>query len=133
MDAALRSRVAERASYRCEYCKLHRDHQPSVPLQIEHIVAKQHRKDDSPENLALACLRCNLHKGTNLTGIDPETGKVTLLFNPRVNAWSDHFVLSGGYVLGLTPVGRTTALLFRMNTPDRVELRLELQKAGLWD
>jgi len=54
MDAALRIRVAERAGHRCEYCKLHRAHQPSVPLHIEHIVAKQHRKDDSPENLALA-------------------------------------------------------------------------------
>jgi hypothetical protein len=94
------------------------------------------RKDDSPENLALACLRCNLHKGTNLTGMDPETGKVTILFNPRLDAWSDHFVLSAlsaGFIVGLTPIGRTTAALFRMNTPDRVELRLELQKAGLWD
>jgi hypothetical protein len=25
-------------------------------------------------NLAPACHRCNLHKGPNLTGIDPETG-----------------------------------------------------------
>jgi hypothetical protein len=65
--------------------------------------------------------------------MDPETGKITLLFNPRLDTWSDHFVLSRGFVLGLTPIGRTTAALFRMNTPDRVELRLALQKAGLWD
>lgn len=71
MDAALRSWVAERAGNRREYCHLHRDHQSSVPLHIEHIIARQHRGDDSSENLALACLRCNLHKGTNLTGMDP--------------------------------------------------------------
>lgn len=84
MDAALRRWVAERAEYRCEYCQLHRDHQPAVPLQIEHITARQHGGGDSPENLALSCLRCNLHKGTNLTGIDPETREITRLFHPRI-------------------------------------------------
>ena len=83
--------------------------------------------------IAITSLPCNLHKGTNLTGIDPETGIVTLLFNPRTDGWGDHFVFSEGFIVGLTPVGRTTSVLFRMNTPDRVELRLELQKAGLWD
>ena len=29
------------------------------------------------DNLALACIDCNLHKGPNLTGIDPETNQVT--------------------------------------------------------
>lgn len=104
-----------------------------MPLHIEHIIARQHRGDDSSENLALACLRCNLHKGTNLTGMDPETGKLTLLFNPPLDKWSDHFAMSKGIIVGSTSVGRTTATLFRMNTPDRIELRLELQKNGLWE
>jgi 5-methylcytosine-specific restriction endonuclease McrA len=34
------------------------------------------------ENLALACIDCNLQKGPNLSGIDPETRKVTELFIP---------------------------------------------------
>ena len=29
---------------------------------------------DEVDNLALACHRCNLHKGPNLSGIDPLTG-----------------------------------------------------------
>jgi len=35
--------------------------------------------------------------------------------------------------LGLTAIGRTTAALLQMNTPDRVELRLDLLTAGLWE
>jgi hypothetical protein len=133
MDAALRRWVAERAGHRCEYCHLHRDHQPSVSLHIEHIIARRHGGDDSPENLAVACLRCNLHKGTNLTGVDPATGELTPLFHPRLHRWTEHFKFHKGHVVGLTRTGWTTASLFQMDTPDRVDLRLELQEAGLWE
>jgi hypothetical protein len=132
MDAATCRLVTERAEGRCEYCHLHRDHQAAVPLQIEHIIARQHRGDDSPENLALACLRCNLHKGTNLVGRDPETGAVTPLFHPRQHVWSEHFKLRDGQIVALTAIGLTTAALLQMNTPDRIDLRLDLVAAGLW-
>jgi hypothetical protein len=133
MDAALRREVVERAGSRCEYCRLKQDHQPAVSLQIEHVIARQHGGDDSFGNLALACLRCNLHKGTNLSGIDPQSGAVTRLFNPRLDSWTEHFKFAYGRVIGLTPSGRTTVNLFHMNSPERVDLRLELQNAGLWD
>ena len=132
MDAARRNFVRERAGDRCEYCHLHQDHQSAVSLQLEHIVANQHRKDDSPENLALACLRCNLHKGTNLVGLDPQTGSVTPLFHPRQHVWCEHFEIRDGRIVGSTAIGRTTATLLQMNTPDRIELRLALAAAGLW-
>jgi len=35
----------------------------------------QHGGFDDLDNLALACIDCNLHKGPNLTVIDPETNK----------------------------------------------------------
>jgi hypothetical protein len=133
MDVSLRRFVHERAGHRCEYCHLHQDHQTVIPLQVEHITARQHRGDDSPENLALACLRCNLHKGTNLVGRDTLTGEVTLLFNPRQHVWLEHFVLKDGEILGLTAIGRTTAALLQMNTPDRFELRRDLIAAGFWE
>jgi hypothetical protein len=132
MDAARRRFVNERAGHRCEYCRLHRDHQAAVALQIEHIIARQHKGDDSLENLALACLRCNLHKGTNLVGRDPESGAVTRLFHPRQPYWPVHIELCGGHLIGRTAIGRTTAALFQMNTPDRIELRQDLIVAGLW-
>jgi hypothetical protein len=42
-------------------------------------------------NLALTCGGCNLRKGINLAGIDPETGDVTALFDPRKDIWADYF------------------------------------------
>ena len=133
MDAALRRLVVERAGHRCEYCRLHRDHQASVQFHIEHINARQHGGDDSSQNLALACHRCNLHKGTNLVGRDPQTGQITSLFIPRQQHWADHFDLRHGEIVGVSPVGRTTAALLQMNRLDRIELRLQLMAAGQWE
>jgi 5-methylcytosine-specific restriction endonuclease McrA len=124
MDAALRSQVIERAGRRCEYCRLHQNHLPLVPFHVEHIIARQHGGGTAPDNLALACHRCNLRKGTNLTGLDPATGALTRLFHPRQDSWPEHFNLRGGQILGRTAIGRTTASLLRMNTPDRIDLRL---------
>jgi hypothetical protein len=92
-------------------------------LQIEHIIARQHLLDDDPANLALACSLCNAIKGTNLSGIDPLTGHVVLLFNPRKDAWSDHFEFHGPRIVGLTPQGRTTVSLLRMNDQRRLSYR----------
>jgi 5-methylcytosine-specific restriction endonuclease McrA len=83
MNATLRALVRERARDRCEYCGLHQEDSPLALLHVEHIVPKAHGGSDDPGNLALACVDCNLHKGPNLTGIDPATGEVTALFHPR--------------------------------------------------
>lgn len=133
MDAAVRRAVIERAGNRCEYCRLHQEHQPLVSFHVEHVIAKQHVHDDSPQNLALACQRCNLRKGANLTGLDPVTGELTRLFHPRRDRWGDHFTWRDRHIAGLTAVGRTTAALLQMNTPDRLELRADLGSAGLWE
>jgi hypothetical protein len=98
---------------------------PLIPFHVEHIVSRQHGGSDDPGGLALACARCNAYKGPNLTSIDPDTGVVTALFNPRGEVWSDHFVVQGGHILGLTPTGRATVRLLNMNAPRRVELRQE--------
>ena len=76
MDAALKRAVRERAGNRCDYCGLPQELSPLFALQIEHIVPLKHRGATVLENLALACIDCNLHKGTNLSGIDPETGQL---------------------------------------------------------
>ena len=78
-----KTRVRERAGNTCEYCRLHQDDSPLAVLHNEHIIPKIHGGTDDLDNLALACIDCNLHKGPNLTGIDPATGTVTELFHPR--------------------------------------------------
>jgi hypothetical protein len=128
MDAELRVLVRERAGHRCEYCRLHQDHTP-YKLQIEHIVARKHGGDEAA-NLALACDRCNLHKGSDLTTINPGTKQIIELFNPRTQSWHEHFVLNDVEIVGQTAVGRATVRLLQMNAARRLRLRIALQKRG---
>ena len=126
MDEALRQFVRERAAYHCEYCQIPQEALPWATFHIEHIRARQHGGSDDPENLALACRRCNLRKGTNLSTIDPETGKILPLFHPRANVWSEHFSVVDYRIVGRTDVGRATVALLDMNDAERVQLRVEL-------
>ena len=91
ISAQVRAQVRERAQNACEYCHLHRDDSLLAALHVEQIIPKIHGGSDDIDNLALAGIDCNLHKGTNLTGIDPETDAITELFHPRRQAWKDHF------------------------------------------
>jgi 5-methylcytosine-specific restriction endonuclease McrA len=128
MESTVRDLVRRRAGDRCEYCQLKQEHLPFATFHVEHIIPRKHGGDDNPSNLALACDRCNVHKGTNLSGIDPDTGVIVPLFNPRVHAWDDHFVLSDVTIIGLTAMGRTTVRVLNMNDARRVRLRATLAR-----
>ncbi len=130
MDRALRRRVRDRAGSRCEYCGLLQRHAPFALFHIDHIIPRQHGGTDDPSNLALACFRCNLHKGPNLTSIDPVTGNMVRLFNPRQDAWDEHFTLQDVQIAGLTPIGRATVRALSMNAAERMQLRAELMAQG---
>ena len=82
MDRSLQELVWRRAGGVCEYCRLPSVLAP-VPFQIDHVVAQQHGGETVEANLALACLRCNTHKGPNIAGIDPVTRRIVPLFHPR--------------------------------------------------
>lgn len=124
MTEAVRHLVRQRAENRCEYCQLHQDDSPLAALHMEHIRPKKHGGADEPDNLCLACIDCNLHKGPNLTGIDPETDQVTPLFHPRRDLWSDHFSWNGIRIIGRTATGRATVRVLDLNGDDRLDLRL---------
>lgn len=81
----------------------------------DHIIAIQHGGTTSLENLAYTCHQCNRYKGPNLASIDPETGERAFLFNPRTDAWQDHFRWEDARIKSLTAVGRATAELLRFN------------------
>ncbi|XZE18386.1 HNH endonuclease [Pirellulaceae bacterium SH449] len=123
MDTATRNQVRQHAGSRCEYCHLSELATPFIPFHAEHIVARQHYSDDSLDNLALACDRCNAYKGPNLSSIDPFSISIVTLFHPRRDNWDDHFEIIHCTVLGKTPKGRATVRLLNMNAPRRVQLR----------
>jgi 5-methylcytosine-specific restriction endonuclease McrA len=85
-----RQRVVQRAGYRCEYCGYPQEASP-IPLEVDHIIPQAKGGRTTLTNLALACRRCNQHKGTKTTGIDPETQQSVRLFNPRSDRWAEHF------------------------------------------
>jgi len=128
IDRDTRNLVRERAKFSCEFCGLAESYSPVAKLQIEHIRPKKHGGTDNAENLALACIDCNLRKGSNLTGIDPQTDAITELFNPRIQKWNDHFAWQGLRIDGLTDVGRTTVEVMGLNTDDRLQVRLATRR-----
>jgi len=130
MDEALRQLVRQRAAHRCEYCRIPQHALTWSRFHIEHIRARQHGGSDDFDNLALACRHCNLHKGPNLSSIDPTTNRLVPLFNPRTDHWNEHFMLADLSIVGLTEVGRATTVLLNMNDPERIQLRAELATLG---
>ena len=134
MNSASKELVRQRAGNRCEYCHLPQDATPFLKFHIEHVIAKQHTPDDdNPDDLkrlALSCDRCNLFKGPNLSSIDPDSGEIVNLFNPRTDNWNDHFEICGGKIVGLTPKGRASARLLNMNDSRRVDLREQWLEEG---
>jgi len=131
MSPRLKRRVRQRAGGRCEYCQLP-EHLDPLPFHIDHVIAKQHRGRSGFLNLALACAYCNERKGTNIASIDPATGRLVPLFNPRQERWSRHFRWAGARLVGLTAVGRATVLLFGINHAINLALRRSLIAEGLF-
>ena len=129
IPAALRNAVRVRAGGCCEYCGLHED-DAFEAHEADHVIAEQHHGETSAENLAFACWECNRRKGPNLSSIDPESGEITRLFNPRGDRWSDHFRLDGARILPRTAVGRATVVLLRLNSAEQLALRGALRQMG---
>jgi len=104
----------------------------TISFHIDHIMPRKHGgKEADPDNLCLACYKCNGHKGYEIAGYDPATGKLTPLYHPRNQHWDEHFALLDDMLLvGLTPEGRVTVYVLQMNDPERVENRQLLAEIG---
>ncbi len=89
---------------------------------------------DAEFNLALACRSCNLHKGTRISGIEPESDTEVRLFHPRQDQWDDHFQVDSetGTLAGKTPIGRVTIACLEMNSQAQVTARQLWIRLGLF-
>jgi hypothetical protein len=131
MDEDLDTLVRQRAGECREYCRLPQPFS-STPFENEHITARQHGGPDDPRNRAWACFACNRHKGPNLGGIDPKTGKKAWLFHPRRMKWARHFRWNGPVLVGRTPASRATIAVLGINLPHRVAQRAALIEEGVF-
>ena len=120
ISAALRHLVIERAGNCCEYCRLSQNDN-FLPFEIDHIIAEKHEGKTTADNLCLSCPRCNVFKGSDIASIDRQSGTLTFFFNPRTQNWADHFRLDKGTIEPLTPEGRVTVKLLRINQAPEVE------------
>jgi hypothetical protein len=131
IPTSLRKLVAERASFRCEYCRVG-ESDSNFAFHIEHIISRQHGGSDHSDNLAYSCSICNWKKGSNIASILEEGGVLIPLFNPRKQNWFDHFAIEDGFIVPKTPAGAVTISLLELNFPDKIIERLELAEAKRW-
>lgn len=131
ISETLRTKVTATAKNRCGYCLAHQAYIPWI-LEIEHIIPVSKGGTDDENNLWMACHSCNLHKGSQIDGIDPLTAQTVPVFNPRLQKWREHFAWSqdGTMIIGLTPVGRVTVLALKLNNIISVTVRKNWVKAG---
>jgi HNH endonuclease len=121
---AYRLEAARRGGYRCEYCG-YPEAASSTPLEVDHIVPEAKGGSTTLDNLALCCRSCNLHKHVKTEAIDPVTGEIVPLFNPRTLQWNEHFALdhSTGEIRGSTPIGRASVEALVLNSGHAVATR----------
>lgn len=131
MGAVRTQHVRQRAAGRCEYCRLPQKG-TTVPFEIDHIISRKHGGRTVASNLAVACWYCNSFKGSDISGLDPLTKKLVRLFDPRRHKWSHHFRYDGAWLVGLTPIGRTTVRVLQFNCEDAIPLRESLIAEGLF-
>ncbi|GAB2773663.1 hypothetical protein GCM10027175_09360 [Hymenobacter latericoloratus] len=118
IPAAMRRQVAERAGYCCEYCRL-AEADMFLGCHIDHVISEKHGGLTQPDNLAYACVFCNLHKGSDIASLTG-AGELVALYNPRRQRWQEHFRLQGALILPTTTVGEVTVRLLQFNHPDRL-------------
>jgi hypothetical protein len=128
---SLELRVRDRAGNRCEYCKMHQWLQGAT-FHVEHVVPRSRGGADGFDNLALACPSCNLHKSDRISAIDPLTGVMTSLFNPRRDNWREFFEFADFSLLGKIASARVTIELLDLNHARKIQIRMAEKHFGLF-
>lgn len=129
VSVRLRRLVIQRANGLCEYCLIHQE-DAHFSFHVDHIISRKQRGPTNEANLALACLRCNVAKGTDPGAFIGRPRRLVRLFHPRQDRWEDHFRLSSARIVPLTEVAEATVQLLNLNAGDRLLLRRTLIKAG---
>jgi len=64
-------------------------------------------------------------------GHRPRIGKLTRLFNPRIDVWAEHFIWNDAILTGQTAIGRTTIAVLQINHPEAKSQRVDLLAEGI--
>jgi hypothetical protein len=128
---AIRRLVRERANGRCEYCQ-HPDKYDPSPFVCDHVTPFVIGAGNTLSELAWACAGCNNHKYNKTHALDPQTGRLVPLFNPRRQKWSRHFTWSSDslMIVAHTATGRATIEALHLNRAELINVRRLMVIAG---
>jgi hypothetical protein len=131
LSIQLKQAVRLRAKNCCEYCHS-QEKFATQSFSVEHIYPISKGGKTTLDNLALACQGCNNHKYNKTEETDLISGEIVSLYHPRQQNWQEHFSWSNDYtlIIGLTPTGRVTVEILRLNREGLVNLRRILYTMG---
>jgi hypothetical protein len=128
ISATLKSLVINRSQGFCEYCKCPADFS-TEPFSIEHILPRAKNGLNELNNLAYACIGCNIYKSDKTEFIDVVSMEIAPLFNRRTMHWQDPFIWDEllTAIIGKTIIGREA---LRLNRKPLKNLRRALIAIG---
>lgn len=129
IPVSLHRLVVLRAGNRCEYCRLSQVGQ-EASFHVDHVIPRAAGGITTAGNLALACVSCSLRKYAKQAAVDPDSGEEVPLYNPRTQAWGEHFHWIGEKVVPLSATGNATVAALAMNRPLVLAIRKEEMLRG---
>jgi hypothetical protein len=129
VNSQQRQMVADRAYHVCEYCLLHED-DTFWGCQIDHIISRKHGGTSDSGNLAWACACCNNYKGSDIATLVGQPPRLSRLFHPRQEKWSDCFRLQAYRIEPNNTAGAATEKVLQLNTESRLRERAALRATG---
>ena len=132
ITVAIRKAILQLSHGYCEYCILPSNFSTDF-FHYEHIVPLSLDGKTELGNLARSCGICNINKRDKIQHIDPLSQQVMRLYHPRQDTWKEHFQWSDDdlHIVGISPIGRATIDLLKMNRIDAINLRKLLKMVDL--
>jgi hypothetical protein len=132
IPVAIQRAILELSHDYCEYCILPSNFSTDY-FHHEHIIPLFLDGKTELQNIARSCGICNNNKSDKIEHFDPLTQLKVRLFHPRQDTWVDHFHWNKDdlYIVGITPIGRATIDLLKLNRTNAVNLRKLLKMADL--
>jgi HNH endonuclease len=124
LAASIREQVRQRAQCACEFCGT-TEIDTGGMLTIDHFQPRTKAGSDELENLIYACITCNQYKQDYW----PRTETALILWNPRQESASQHFVeQEDGELTALTAIGMFTIKRLRLNRSQLIVARQRRQQ-----
>lgn len=123
--------IIERSKGYCEYCKCSADF-ATEPFSIEHIIPRSKDGSDELDNLAYACIGCNIYKSDKTVFLDVVSQEYSPIYHPRTMLWKEHFIWDESLtsLIGQTAIGRATIEALKLNRHPVKNLRRALIAIG---